>query len=126
MIILNFSHPLTPKQIEQTESLTGQKIERLLEIDSQIDPQQQLVPQVKAMVERTGLSSFEWQGKPILVNPPSFNFIALVLLAELHGRCGYFLPVLRLRPVAGCVPPQYEVAEILNLQEIRDMARCSR
>jgi hypothetical protein len=39
---------------------------------------------------------------------------------------GYFPPVLRLRPVAGSVPPQFEVAEILNLQAVRDRARGSR
>ncbi|MCS7301391.1 MAG: CRISPR-associated protein Csx15 [Fimbriimonadales bacterium] len=52
--------------------------------------------------------------------------IAATLLAELHGRMGYFPPVLRLRPVEGAVPPRFEVAEILNLQQIRDTARSQR
>jgi hypothetical protein len=39
---------------------------------------------------------------------------------------GYFPPVVRLRPVAGSLPPRYEVAEILNLQAIRDEARKRR
>jgi len=49
-----------------------------------------------------------------------------VLLAELHGRCGYFPPCIRLRPAQGPVPPQYEVAEVLNLQAVRDAARQKR
>jgi len=126
IILLNFSHPITPEQMGQVEYLTARKIECLIEINSQIDPQQQLVTQVRALVEQTGLSSSEWQGKSILVNPPSLNFITLVLMAELHGRCGYFPPVIRFRPVAGCLPPQYEVAEILDLQGIRDSARSGR
>ena len=48
------------------------------------------------------------------------------MLAELHGRLGYFPPVLRLRPVEGALPPRFEVAEILNLQDVRDAARAKR
>jgi hypothetical protein len=72
------------------------------------------------------LSSEELQTKPILVNLPSLNTIAALLLAELHGRMGYFPPVLRLRPVSGVTPPRFEAAEIINLQEIRDSARKQR
>jgi hypothetical protein len=126
MILLNFAHPLTPAHLQQIESLTGQQVERVVEINSQIDPQQPLVPQVIALADRAGLSPAEWQTLPILVNPPSLNFIAVVLLAELHGRCGYFPAHLRLRPVQGRLPPQYEVAEVLDLQAVRDQARKRR
>lgn len=126
MILLNFSHPLTPDQVEQIEALTGQKVERVVEVSSQIDPQQPLVPQVVALADQAGLSPTEWQTLPLLVVPPSLNFIAVTLLAELHGRCGYFLPIVRTRPVAGSMPPRYEVAEIINLQAVRDEARKRR
>jgi hypothetical protein len=59
----------------------------------------------------------------LLVNPPSLNFIAVALLAELHGRMGDFPPCLRMRPVAGTIPPRYEVAEILDLQTFRERER---
>jgi hypothetical protein len=62
----------------------------------------------------------------LLINSPSLNFVAVVLLAELHGRCGYFPAHLRLRPVQGSLPPQYEVAEVLDLQALRDAARQKR
>jgi hypothetical protein len=126
MILLNFSHPLTPTQLQQVEALTGQKVEQVVEVHSQIAPQQRLVPQVVALADKAGLSPEEWQTLPLLVNPPSLNFIALVLLAELHGRCGYFPAHLRLRPVQGSIPPQYEVAEVLDLQAVRDRARKRR
>ena len=35
----------------------------------------------------------------------------------------YLPPVLRLRPVPDSIPPQFEVAEILDLQAVRDRAR---
>ena len=126
MILLNFAHPLTPEHLEQIESLTGQKVQRVIEIHSQIDPQQPLVPQVVALADKAGLSPEEWQTLPLLVNPPALNFIAVVLLAELHGRCGYFPAHLRLRPVQGSIPPRFEVAEVLDLRAVRDKARKSR
>lgn len=126
MILLNFSHPLTPDHLRQLETLTGHTVGRVIEIHSQIDPQQPIAPQVTALVDQTGLSSAEWQTLPLLVNPPSLNFIALVLLAELHGRCGYFPAHLRMRPVQGSLPPQYEVAEVLDLQALREAARQRR
>jgi hypothetical protein len=126
MILLNFSHPLTPAHLRQIGTLTGRAIERVIEIHSQIDPQQPLAPQVTALIDQTGLSPAEWQTLPLLINPPSLNFIAVVLLAELHGRCGYFPAHLRLRPVQNSLPPQYEVAEVLNLQALRDTARRKR
>ncbi|MBC7226536.1 MAG: hypothetical protein H5T61_04825, partial [Thermoflexales bacterium] len=122
MILLNFSHPLTPDHIAQIETLTGQRVERVVEIPTQIDPQQPLVPQVVALTDAAGLTPTEWQTLPLLINPPSLNFIAVTLLAELHGRCGYFPAHLRMRPRSGVTPPQYEVAEILDLQAVRDAA----
>ena len=72
------------------------------------------------------LSAHEWQTASILINPPSLNFITALVLAKLHGRMGYFPPVVRLRPVEDALPPRYEVAEILNLQAVRDAARLKR
>jgi len=126
MVVVNFSHPLTPDHLSQLEALTGQKVERVVEAHSQIDPQEPLVPQVVALTDQAGLSPTEWQSLPLLVNPPSLNFIAVVLLAEVHGRCGYFPTHLRMRPVQRSVPPRYEVAEVLDLQAVRDGARGRR
>ena len=126
MIVLNFAHPITEEQRAQIEALAGQSIERVVDIPSQIDVQHPLAPQVVAMADAAGLSPAEWQTLPILVNPPSLNFSAVALLAELHGRMGYFPPIVRLRPVQGSVPPRFEVAEIVDLQRIRERARAWR
>ncbi|WP_298821771.1 CRISPR-associated protein Csx15 [Chloroflexus sp.] len=126
MIILNYAHPITAAQQEQIVALTGQTIERLIDIPSQIDQQQPLGPQIVALADAAGLSPQQWQSEAILVNLPALNFSAAALLAELHGRMGYFPPVLRLRPIAGSLPPRFEIAEILNLQVLRDEARTRR
>ncbi|MFQ5861459.1 MAG: CRISPR-associated protein Csx15 [Dehalococcoidia bacterium] len=123
MIILNFSHPLTPEQLQRIEGLTGQPLARVIEVRTQLDHEQPFGEQVRGLVDGIGLSPEQWQTMPLLINPPSLNLIAVTLLAELHGRMGYFPAVLRLRPVPGSNPPQYEVAEVINLQTVRDRAR---
>lgn len=126
MIVLNFSHPLTPEQLARVVELAGQPVERVVALSAQFDHQQPFRPQLDALMAPAGLPPDEWQTASILVNPPSLNFITALLLAELHGRMGYFPPVVRLRPVKDSLPPRYEVAEILNLQTVRDAARLKR
>jgi hypothetical protein len=126
MVIINFSHPLTEEQLAQIEALAGQKVERVMEIPTQLDPAVPFAPQVAELADKVGFSPREWQTSPILINPPSLNFIAVALLAELHGRMGYFPTIIRLRPVANATPPRFEVAELINLQAVRDWAREQR
>jgi len=73
----------------------------------------------------TMLSSEEWQTLPLVVNPPGYAPVAMALLAELHGRMEHFPTIIRLRPTSGPVTI-YEVAEVLNLQTIRETARKRR
>jgi len=123
MIILNFSHPLTPAQLGQIEALTGQVVERVVDLMPQLDHERRFDAQIGELVDGVGLSPQEWQTKPLLVNPPGYAPAAAVLLAEMHGRMGHFPAILRLRPVPDSNPPQYEVAEVINLQTLRDRAR---
>ncbi|MBX3015613.1 MAG: hypothetical protein KF832_29090 [Caldilineaceae bacterium] len=126
MLLLNFSHPITPSQQSQIEALTGQIIGRTIDAMPHFGEQEPFGPQLQTLLAQLDLTPAQWQGEPILVVLPSLNFIAALLLAELHGRMGYFPPVVRTRPVADRVPRQYEVAEILDLQGLRDQARTKR
>lgn len=126
MILLNFSHPLTPDQISQVEDITGEPAAEVRHVPAQFDHERPFAAQVVALADGCGLSPEEWQTRPLLVVPPALNFIAVTLLAELHGRCGYFPAHLRMRPMEGSLPPQYEVAEVLDLQAVRDSARQKR
>ena len=126
MLILNFTHPLTPQQQAQIEALAHTSIEEVRTIPVQIDQDEPLQPQITAIVDAVGLSSEEWQTRPFLVNPPGYAPAAFVLLAELHGRIGHFPSLIRLRPLPGSTPTIYEVAELINLQAIREEARRRR
>jgi hypothetical protein len=126
MIILNFSHPLTAAQQAQIQALAGQRLSQILEMPVQFDEQLPFALQVTALVAGIPLTALQWQSERFLVVLPSLNFIAASLLAELHGRMGYFPTVLRTRPILGLTPRQFEVAELLDLQQIRDTARKAR
>ena len=126
MLILNFTHPLNDEQVKQIEQLTGQKVEEVRQIPVHFDNNVPYENQIESLIEQCNLSPSEWQSKPILIVPPAFNFIAVALLAALHGLMGYFPPIVRLRPIENQLPVKYEVAEIINLQKIRDKFRKSR
>ena len=126
MILLNFAHPLTHAQRVAVEARTGAAIDRVFDAPAQFDHQQPFEPQLLALMARLPLTPLEWQTEQIVVNPPSLNFIAVALIAELHGRMGYFVPCIRMRPDIDSLPPRFEVAEILNLQALRDAARTRR
>ncbi len=126
MILLNFSHPITPEQRGQIESLTGNALARVVDLAVHFDQEQPFQPQLAQVLSQVQFTPQEWQTAPIIVNLPSYNYIAAMTLAELHGRMGYFPPILRLKPVEKAIPPRFEVAEVINLQAMRDAARKER
>jgi len=126
MILVNFSYLLTADLIIQLSELLGEPISQVIPVTQKFDEQQPFGPQLAALLETIDLTAQQWQSEPIMVALPSLNFIAAVLLAELHGRMGYFPLVVRTRPAPGSAPRRYEVAELLDLQSIREAARRQR
>jgi hypothetical protein len=126
MILINLSHPLTAEQQAVIEGLARQKITRLIEQFVHFDLDQPLAEQATALVDMLGLSPNEWQQATLVVNLPALNYGAAAVLAELHGRCGHFPAIVCFRPVKNSLPSRYEVAEIVNLQALRDNARMKR
>ena len=126
MLILNYAHPLTAEHRAQIAALVGQDIEEVRDLATHLDVARPFAEHARALADAAGLAPEAWQTRPLVVVPPALNVAALALVAELHGRMGYFPPVVRLRPVEHALPPRFEVAEIVNLQEIRAAARQSR
>lgn len=126
MLVVNFTHPLTETQRLQIEALVEQTIHTVRDAPCQLDNERPFAAQIAARVDTAGLTSSEWQSEAILINPPAYAPAAAVLIAELHGRMGYFPALIRVRPIAGSVPTQFEIAEIINLQAVRDEARQRR
>lgn len=126
MLLLNFGHPLTDAHLARIREVAGREIERVLAVPTQFDHARPCDEQVRELLATVPLTPEQWQTTPLIVNPPSLAPITAALLAETHGRSGFFPTILRLRPIAGSVPPKFEVAELLNLQSIRDAARTRR
>lgn len=125
MILLNFAHPLTDAQLAELAALLG-NAPTVHTVAVQADRGRPLAAVARELADAAGLTPTAWQTEPLLLNPPGLASLALALAAELHGRCGYFLPVVNIRPVAGALPPRYEVAEILDAQALREAARTRR
>lgn len=124
-LVLNYAHPLTDAMLGQLAERLGATPE-VRAIPSQIDRNRPLAETARALADAAQLSGEAWQTTPLLLNPPSLAPLAVALAAELHGRCGFFPPTLNIRPVEGVLPPRYELAEILDLQRIRETARALR
>ncbi|MBF0528725.1 MAG: hypothetical protein HQK55_05535 [Deltaproteobacteria bacterium] len=125
MLILNFAHPLTNEQLEQIERILGKSVREVRDIQTHFDNCQPVAPQTVALADACELSPHDWQTQPLLVVPPSLSTIAATLLAEIHGRAGYFPPIIRVCPGLD-LPSRYVVSEIVNLQVVRDEARTRR
>lgn len=126
MIIINFAYPLTANQRQQLEATTGRSITAVYHHLPHFDNQQPYSSQVKALIDQIPMLPTDWQTQPILVNLPSYAPITAVLLAEIHARTGHFPAIIRLRPNDSDPLTTYEVAEIINLQAIRNQDRAAR
>lgn len=126
MLILNFGHPLTANQLSQIEQLVGRTAERVVDIAIQIDQTAALRSQTVEAANRAGLTSTEWQTALMLVNLPGYSPVAACLLAEIEGRRGNLPSIIKTRPVPGGLLTEYEVSEIINLQDLRAEARTRR
>ena len=126
MILLNFSHPISETQRADIERIAGQPIDRLIDIPVQFDNEAPFLDQILDLSNRLPLDSVSLQTLPILINLPSLNYIAAGLLVWLNGKMGYFPAIVRMRSRADRTPFVYEVAEIINLQALREQARKER
>src|SRR5258708_21345115 len=100
MLILNFTHPIINEQRAQIELLANTSIEEVRSIPVQINQEEPLEPQITSIVDAVGLSSEEWQTRPLLINPPGYAPAAFFLLAELHGPIDHFPSFIPILPLA--------------------------
>ncbi len=126
MNILNFSHPLTEQQINQISAYLGAKPSRIIDVKTHFNADTSFAEQTQALFAELGISSDSLQQDIWLVVLPALNHIAAIVLAYLHGRMGHFPSIIRLKPVNELFVTTYELAEIMNLEEIRQTARSER
>jgi hypothetical protein len=123
MILLNFTHPLTPSQLQGVESLFGEKREICPDIPIQFDLNRFFKTQIRTLTAHLPVTPRQWLMRIFLINLPSLASIAALLLADLQGWMGYFPAILHLRSAESPTPPRFEVAELIDWQSIRDSVR---
>lgn len=126
MILLNFGHPITADQRARIEELAGGSVARVEDVAVQLDNGTPFEDEIRRLVDEVDPAGELWRQEGLIVNPPSYAPATAVLIAELHGRMGHFATIVRMRPVPDSTPTRYEVAEIINLQAVRERARTQR
>jgi hypothetical protein len=126
LVIVNFGHPVIEAQKAQIEVLTGQSVTRVLDVPTQVDVERALEPQVATLVGQVPLSFEEWRVLDLLIILPGLAPLAAVLLAHLHGRMGHFPTMIRLCPARDAQPLRFDVAELIDLQTVRQNVRSRR
>ena len=120
--VLNMSHPLTDAQISQMVEMVDAEVQ-VIDIAVQLDLAQPAAEQISEIIQN--ITTINWEQDAVIVNLPGYTPAAALVLAEIHGRAGHFPSILRLKPSESAVA-RYDVAEIINLQHVRDAARVWR
>lgn len=123
--LLNFTHPFSNTQIAGIEDRLDCFIEHVWpDYKIEFDVASSFEEQVRRLVDGLGYTPDEWQDAGrFLVSLPGFSEAAAVLLAELHGRMGQFPAIVRRYQSPDSLMPNYLVAEIVNLSQVRAQAR---
>ncbi len=127
-LILNFSgHPVLSGQITTISKILDWPLSQVIDVQvGTIAEDKKFVDNILKVIEKIDLSAEQWQTANIVVISAGYSAIWSVLLAGIHGRIGYFPDVVHLRPGTIGSKEKFEVAEILNLREIRHSSRDKR
>jgi hypothetical protein len=126
MFLINFGYPLADAQKMRIEELLSQKIDSYYPIPVQFNNDQAFEKQVETLLADNDLPYQDLMTHPIAVILPSHAYIAVLILVELQARIGRFPAIIRFRPRPESLPLEYEVAEIVDLQWLRDQLRQKR
>lgn len=126
MYLLNFGHPISPEHLDDLWTRFEVAVQQVVPIPVHWREDASFVKQAAAAMDEAGLDNHRLQTGSVLVNLPGHSAIAAVLLAELHGRIGHFPAVIRWQAAHDGAVSVYQIAEILNLNQIRHEARQQR
>ena len=126
-LVLNFSgHPILPGQQKKIRNLMGWATLDVIDVPmGTVKEDENFLKIAIQKIDGIDLLPGEWQTFPIVVIPAGYSYLWSPILAEIHGRLGHFPDVVRQRPVKD-ERERYEVAEIIDLRDIRHQARGKR
>ena len=128
MIILNFSHPLTDYQKEQIRKklsmpVSEWKKSKIVRVDCYINIDRSLPSQINKILD--GLPAKVWH-QHIAFVPPPIAHSAILIMISIRERCGYYPQSIRIKREKKSLPPQYVVAEVIDLNSFRETSRAKR
>ena len=127
-LVLNFSgHPILPGQQKKIRNLMGWPALDVIDVPmGTVKEDENFLKTAIRKVDDIDLLPNEWQTFSLVAVPSGYSPLWSTLLAEIHGRLGHFPDVVRLRPAPQGEKEKFEVAEILDLRDIRHQARGKR
>jgi len=123
--LVNFAHPITDGQRKELRGLLADRI-RVIDVPLQFNDDRGYADQAAEVVATAPISARQWQTGEILVNLPSHNAIAALVLAEIHGRRGDFPDIMRLKKDPSAATTRFVLAEVIRLSQSRASARETR
>lgn len=125
MIILNFSHDIHPAEYPRIAAALGVQSEALevRRVPTQLQEDQPFEDQVERLLAGLGWSPEQWETTAFAVALPGFSPITAVLLPMLHALSGHFPLILRFRQTGSSADRRFELAEVIDLQAVRNRAR---
>jgi len=125
--IVNLStHLLSEKQVEQIRLYLNCRISRVIHQRVEFNHDESFSTQAHRLVEDLRLPVEAWSERSAVLILPGLSAAAAAVLADIHGRCGGFPGIIRLKPVSSGGTTTFELAEVLDLQEVRERARRTR
>jgi len=99
-IVLNFSgHPVLSDQLKTIEKLLQWPSSEVMDVQlGTIAEDRNFIANIVKAIEKIDLSPVQWQASSIVAIPAGYSAIWSVVLAEIHGRLGYFPDVVHVRP----------------------------
>ncbi len=127
-LALNFSgHPVLPGQQKAIQKRMGWPKLDVIDVPmGTIAEDENFLKIAILKVDGIDLLPSEWQTFSLVAIPSGYSPLWSALLAEMHGRLGHFPDVVRIRPAPQGEKEKFEVAEILDLRDIRHQARGKR
>ncbi len=120
--LINFGHPLSAEALTALESY-GVQEGTVIDIRVQLDMNAPLAPQMEKIADDIPFDQQRWATEPVLVCLPGASVAAGLILAIFHGRMGGFSRVISLNRGEDGI---FRLAEVIDLQFVRNHARLSR
>jgi len=126
MIVINMKHGMNDAQRRNLARLLAIPVQ---DIDERVlvptfDLVGELVPQVLALVD--GLITTETLLEEIALIAPSVAEAALIVAVYVHGKLGYWPPILRMAQTQGLPTPRWDVVEVVRLGLVGQTVRVQR